>query len=92
VREWQAHGRGVHGRRWEYESMDLMSDLPGTANGNDAFWVVVDRLSKMVHLQPTRKTVSAEQLPLLYEQTVFRLHGFPRDIVSDRDVQFTSTL
>jgi hypothetical protein len=46
----------------------------------------------MVNLQPTRKTVTAEQLALLYEQTVFRLHGFPRDIVSDRDVRFTSTL
>jgi hypothetical protein len=80
----------IPGRRWESVSMDLITDLPCTANGHDAIWVVVDRLSKMVHLQPTRKTVTAEQLALLYEQTVFRLHGFPKDIVSDRDVRFTS--
>jgi hypothetical protein len=71
--------------------MDLITDLPCSTNCNDAIWVVVDRLSKIVHLQPTRKTVTAVQLALLYEQTVFRLCGFPRDIVSDRDLLFTST-
>jgi hypothetical protein len=70
--------------------MDLIADLPCTANGNDPIWVVMDRLSKMVHLQPTRKTVTEEQLALLYEQTVFRLHRFPKDVVSDRDVRCTS--
>jgi hypothetical protein len=59
----------IPGRTWESVSMDLTTDLPSTTNGNDIIWVAVDRLSKMV--QPTRKTVTAEQLALLYEQTVF---------------------
>lgn len=70
--------------------MDLITDLPPTARGLDTIVVFVDRLSKMVHLVACTKTVTSEGMARLFEQNVFRLHGVPRDIVSDRDVRFQS--
>ena len=80
----------IPGRRWSSVSMDLITDLPRTNNGNDSIWVVVDRLSKMVHLVALTKTCPAESIAAVYEKEVFRLHGIPETIVSDRDVRFTS--
>ena len=70
--------------------MDLITDLPATKNGNDALLVVVDRLTKMLHLIPTRKEISALELAQLFFNEIFRLHGMPKIIVSDRDPRFTS--
>ena len=80
----------IPGRRWESVSMDFITDLPVTPNGNDSIWVVVDRLSKLVHLEPCKKTITAAQTAKLYERAVFRHHGLPDNIVSDRDVRFVS--
>ena len=70
--------------------MDLVTDLPVTSEGNDSIFVVVDRLSKMVHLEAIRKTISAQGLAAVYASRVFRHHGVPQSIVSDRDTRFTS--
>ena len=77
-------------RPWESISMDLMTDLPVTADGFDSIVVFCCRLSKMVHFVPCCKTVTAPQLAQLFVQHVFRLHGMPATIVSDRDPRFTS--
>ena len=79
----------IPGRSWNSVSTDLSTDLPCTSNGSDSIWVVVDRLSKMVHLVALKKTCIAESLAAVYEREVFRLHN-PESIVSDRDVRFTS--
>ena len=70
--------------------MDSITDLPVTPQGHDSIWVVVDRLFKMVHLVPTTKTCTAEQLAKCHEREIVRLHGLPDNIVSDRDVRFVS--
>lgn len=75
---------------WEEVTMDLITALPTTPRGYDAILVVVDRLSKMLCLVPTKKTVSADQLATLFINNVFRHHGIPRAIISDRDPRFTS--
>jgi hypothetical protein len=74
---------------WHSVSMDLIVELP-KSNGFDAIFVCVDRLTKMAYFIPTTSGISAEQTAALYIQQVFRLHGLPVDIVSDRGVQFTS--
>ena len=71
-------------------SMDLITDLTRTSNGNDSIRVVIDRLSNMVHLVALTKSCTAESIAAAYEKEVFRLHGIPKTIVSDRDVCFTS--
>ena len=46
-------------RPWQDISMDLITGLPLTANGFDAIFTFVDRLSKSVHLCPTSVTIDA---------------------------------
>ncbi len=74
---------------WRSVSMDLIVELP-ESKGFNAIFVCVDRLTKMSHFIPTKTDVTAAQAAQLYVQNVFRLHGLPQDIVSDRGQHFTS--
>src|SRR5258705_8214543 len=76
-------------QRWSSVSLDFITGLP-MSNGFDALLVVVDRLSKMAHYIPTTSDVNSKQLAKLFFDNIFRLHGIPDSIVSDRGTQFTS--
>ena len=56
----------------------------------DAIYVCMDRLTKMAHFTPTNSNVTAEQTADLYLWNIFKNHGLPNDIVSDRETQFVS--
>ena len=71
--------------------MDFVVGLPRSQRGNDAIWVIVDRLTKSAHFLPIRRTHSLEKLAELYVNEIVRLHGVPVSIVSDRDPRFTSS-
>jgi transposase InsO family protein len=60
------------------------------SEGFEAAWVVVDRLMKTLHLIPCTNEVDRKMLEEMYVQEVFRLHGLPETIVSDRGTQFAS--
>ena len=68
---------------WEDISMDFVMGLSRTGRHNDAVFVLVDRLTKYVHLVPTTSTVSAEGAARLYIDHVFCHHGLSKTIVSD---------
>ena len=70
--------------------MDFVTGLP-MSQGYDAIWVVVDRLTKTRHFVPCHSAVNATGLADLFVQHIFRLHGSPNSIVSDRGPQFTAT-
>jgi hypothetical protein len=74
--------------RWEDIAMDYVVQLPRTPRGHDAILVVVDRLTKRAHFIPTRTNVTAVETAQLFIDNVFRLHGLPRTIVTDRDARF----
>jgi Integrase zinc binding domain/RNase H-like domain found in reverse transcriptase/Chromo (CHRromatin Organisation MOdifier) domain/Integrase core domain len=74
---------------WQSVSMDFIVELP-PSQGYDAIYVCVDRLTKMAHFIPTNSDVTAEQTADLYLKWVFKNHGLPIDIVSDRGTQFVS--
>jgi hypothetical protein len=74
---------------WESVSMDFMVSLP-PSKGFDAIMVVVDRFSKMVHFIPTKDEATAQETGRLFFSHIFKHHGLPKDIVSDRDPKFTS--
>src|SRR4051794_19521962 len=69
--------------------MDFITDLPPSATF-DAIRVVVDRLTKMVHFIPYRKSISGEETAKLFLDNMYRYHGLPDDIISDRGSQFIS--
>ncbi|KAE9083335.1 hypothetical protein PF010_g21252 [Phytophthora fragariae] len=64
--------------------------LPRDAEGRTDVLVFVDRFSKMVHLAPVAAEVTADESAELFLDLVFRHHGLPESIVSDRDPRFTS--
>lgn len=77
-------------RPWQQVTMDYITQLPMTKNGHDAILVVVDKLTKMVHLIPTTTDVTAMKSATLFFREIVRLHGVPTSIVSDRDSRFMS--
>ena len=74
---------------WESISMDFITDLPAS-EGYTTVLVVVDRLTKMSHFIPLTQLPAAEQTAEAVVRNVFKLHGIPKDIVSDRGPQFAS--
>ncbi|KAI3372158.1 hypothetical protein L3Q82_007014 [Scortum barcoo] len=76
-------------RPWSHIAVDFVSGLP-PSQGNTVILTVVDRFSKSVHFIPLPKLPSALETASLLTDHVFRLHGLPTDIVSDRGPQFTS--
>ena len=76
--------------KWEHITMDFVTALPRSPKGNNAVWVIVDRLTKSAHFLPFRVGQSTEVLADKYMKEIVRLHGIPVSIVSDRDTRFRS--
>jgi transposase InsO family protein len=76
-------------RAWRDISMDFITHLP-LSQGYDAVLVIVDRLTKMRHLIPCKATCNSEETARLYLHHVWKLHGLPSTIISDRGPQFVS--
>ena len=70
--------------------MDFVTGLPRTLGGNNAIWVIVDRLTKFAHFLPMKVHISKDRLASFYVKEIVRMHGVPVSIVSDRDPRFTS--
>ena len=78
----------IPGRAWEVVCTDEVSGFP-ISGDYDAIWVFVCKLTKMCHFVPARKEgMTSEALADLFFDHVFRYHGLPTRIISDRDPRF----
>jgi hypothetical protein len=70
--------------------MDFIIGRP-KVQGKDCIYVVVDKLTKFAHFYAITTDYNATLVAELFFREVFRLHGLPRNIVSDRDSRFIGT-
>ncbi|KAG2962420.1 hypothetical protein PC119_g25818 [Phytophthora cactorum] len=75
---------------WQSISMDFVFGIPPDSKRRTDVVGFVDRFSKMVHLAAVPAEVTAVQTARLFVDMVFKHHGMPLDIVSDRDPRFTA--
>ena len=76
--------------KWETITIDFITGLPKKKKSNDSIMVVVDKLSKSAHFIPVQSTYRAAQIANIFMKNIFKLHGLPKVIISDRDVKFNS--
>uniref|UniRef100_A0AAV1V7I5 Integrase catalytic domain-containing protein n=1 Tax=Peronospora matthiolae TaxID=2874970 RepID=A0AAV1V7I5_9STRA len=70
--------------------MDFIYGFPKDVHKNTGIIVFVDRFSKMVHLVAVPESITAQGCARVFIDTISRLHGLPRELVSDRDPLFTA--
>lgn len=76
-------------RPWSHIALDFITGLP-SSEGNTVILTAVDRFSKAAHFIPLPKLPSARETAQIVVDKIFKIHGLPSDIVSDRGPQFSS--
>jgi hypothetical protein len=76
-------------RPWHTIGLDYLTHLL-ESNGFNSVLIVVDHLTRMANFLPCIETITAEETTALLLQEVYRLHGLPRVLVSDRDPKFAN--
>jgi hypothetical protein len=74
---------------WKKVASDFIVKLP-ISNGFDSILTVGDMGTKQIHFIPCNETCDAAQTADLYIKNVFKLHGVPETMLTDRGPQFTS--
>ena len=70
--------------------MDFIIGFPMTWKQHDSIMVVVEKLTKESHFILVNSTHSTDDIAKISMKEIFKLHGLPKEIVSDRGVKFTS--
>ncbi len=71
-------------------AMDLITGLP-KSRGHDSILTIVDhRCSRAALFLPCQKTITGPQIVHLYYQHLYPWYGLPQQLISDRDLRFTS--
>lgn len=77
----------IPSQRWEEVSMDFITGLPNS-EGKSVIMVVVDRLTKYEHFCALSHPFKASTIATAFMETIQKIHGNPKIIVSDRDPIF----
>ena len=72
---------------WDTISVDFIVELL-ESHSYDVVMNIVDSVSKMSHFIPTHTTITALGVACLFLTHVWKLHGLPRQVVSNRGPQF----
>lgn len=70
-------------------SINFVEEFP-SSEGHRVVMVVVDRLSKYAYFIPLYHPYIALKVARVFVEDIFKLHGLPQNIVSDKDLMFTS--
>jgi len=76
---------------WHTISLDFIDGLPKSKHF-DTILVIIDKFSKYGHFLPLTHPYTASSVAKLFMDNVYKLHGMPQIIISDRDKIFTSNL
>ena len=87
----ELHPLNVPEGPWKDISLDFIPDLP-EAKGKNTIRLVIDRLTKQQHSIPCTKEMSSEDLAMMYLHEIWREHGMPNTVTSDRGAVFVSEL
>jgi hypothetical protein len=68
----------------------FIEGLPKSASAS-CILVVVDKFTKFGHFIPLSHPYTASSVASVFMQVVYKLHGFPASIISDKDPVFTSS-
>src|SRR5258708_1117596 len=79
----------IPSRCWEVISIDTIRELP-ESKGYNTILIVVDRLSKHIHAMPTVTTIDSVGVVCLFLKHVWRHHGLPEAVISNRGSAFMS--
>ena len=70
--------------------MDFVFGFPEDDHTSNGIIVFADRFSKMVYLAAVPESITAQGCARVFIDTIFQLHGLPRELVSDCDPRFTA--
>ena len=85
----QLHPLPILDAPWDTISIDFIVELP-ESNRKDAIMIVVDSVTKWSHFVGTVTTSLATRTTQLYLQHIWKHHGLPKKVVSDRGPQFVA--
>ena len=74
---------------WDSIGMDFIGPFP-RSKGFNYLWVIICRMTSMVHLIPVHTRMTTTDLSWIYHREIVHLHGLPSSIMSDQDSKFTS--
>ena len=63
--------------------MDFIIGLPKSKKKNDSIFVVIDKLLKAAHYIPMKSTYKVVNIVDIFLKEIFRLHGIPKEIISN---------
>ena len=72
--------------------MDFIIGLSNTSRQHDPIMVVIGKLTKVAHFIPVKSTNLASEVADNFIREILRLHGVAKNIISDKDVKFTSKI
>jgi len=78
-------------RLWQHILVDFIMKLPVSKDYNSIL-VVYNRFSKISHFVAMTEKIMVEGLVKLFRDNVWKLHGLPESIISDRGPQFVAGL
>lgn len=84
------HPLEIPTKPWADISLDFIEGLP-ISEGKTVILVIIDMFTKFGHFIGLHRPFSAATVANVFIENIYKLHGLPQSIVSDRDKLFLST-